>query len=187
MSLPTMRVDVDRTKDKDKDFLSSLLNRQLHLTVTDGRVFKGTFVCTDRDGSAILSETHEWRSRESRGRPKDPEAWEGEIRADSTRRQTVRRLGRRPRQTHQEGGTRQRRRHLFVTNDPSIFSAMYGRGAHHHSAEDDDDDDDALYMIYVDNAKIMPDCWGSVERCLISWLPGPHPPAVPRPGSASGG
>lgn len=44
-----------------KTFLKSLLDRQMHFTVTDGRVFKGTFVCTDNDGSAILSETYEYR------------------------------------------------------------------------------------------------------------------------------
>lgn len=48
-----------------KIFLESLLNRQLHFTVSDGRIFKGTFVCTDKDGSAILSDTYEHRGSES--------------------------------------------------------------------------------------------------------------------------
>lgn len=44
-----------------KSFLTSLLNRQLHFTVSDGRVFKGTLMCTDKDGSAVLDDTYEYR------------------------------------------------------------------------------------------------------------------------------
>lgn len=50
---------------EDKLFLQALLNRELHITVSDGRIFRGTFMCTDKDGSAILAETHEYRGRMS--------------------------------------------------------------------------------------------------------------------------
>lgn len=44
-----------------RGFLESLLDAQLRVEVADGRRFVGTFVCTDRDGNAILNETQEWR------------------------------------------------------------------------------------------------------------------------------
>lgn len=48
-----------------KNYLESLLNRKLHCTVTDGRVFQGILMCTDRDGSAILNDTWEYRPASS--------------------------------------------------------------------------------------------------------------------------
>ena len=43
------------------DLLESLIDARLRIAVSDGRRFVGTFMCTDRDGNAILADTHEWR------------------------------------------------------------------------------------------------------------------------------
>lgn len=50
----------------DKEFLKSLLNRQMHITVSDGREFRGQLMCTDKDGSAILNETYEHKGDSKR-------------------------------------------------------------------------------------------------------------------------
>ncbi|KAI9797694.1 MAG: hypothetical protein M1833_005355 [Piccolia ochrophora] len=42
-------------------FLRSLLNRTLHVTTTDDRLFVGQLKCTDRDRNVILALTHEYR------------------------------------------------------------------------------------------------------------------------------
>ncbi|KIW61938.1 hypothetical protein PV05_02004 [Exophiala xenobiotica] len=42
-------------------FLESLLGKTLHVTVPDGRLFTGTFRCTDNDSNIILSNTFEDR------------------------------------------------------------------------------------------------------------------------------
>lgn len=42
-------------------FVQRLLGTTLFVGITDGRVFKGTFVCTDRDLNIILSHTEEYR------------------------------------------------------------------------------------------------------------------------------
>lgn len=52
---------MDGAGGRDKTFLRRLLSKQVHFTVTDGRVFKGQFMCTDSEGSAILHETYEHR------------------------------------------------------------------------------------------------------------------------------
>lgn len=43
------------------NYLQSLLKETLRITVTDKRSFTGQFLCVDRDGSAILSDTYESR------------------------------------------------------------------------------------------------------------------------------
>ncbi|KIW42621.1 uncharacterized protein PV06_06153 [Exophiala oligosperma] len=42
-------------------FLESLLGKTLHVTAPDGRLFTGTFRCTDKDSNIILSSTFEYR------------------------------------------------------------------------------------------------------------------------------
>ncbi|KIX00471.1 uncharacterized protein Z518_10611 [Rhinocladiella mackenziei CBS 650.93] len=42
-------------------FLESLLGKTLHVTVPDGRLFTGTFRCTDSDSNIILSNSFEYR------------------------------------------------------------------------------------------------------------------------------
>jgi small nuclear ribonucleoprotein (snRNP)-like protein len=45
-----------------KTYLTSLLNRTLHLHTTDGRTFAGQLKCTDPERNIILSMTHEYRA-----------------------------------------------------------------------------------------------------------------------------
>ncbi|KAM0717509.1 hypothetical protein Q7P37_007361 [Cladosporium fusiforme] len=42
-------------------YLSTLLNRTLHIHTTDGRMFAGQMKCTDPERNIILSMTHEYR------------------------------------------------------------------------------------------------------------------------------
>ncbi|EME48353.1 hypothetical protein DOTSEDRAFT_161831 [Dothistroma septosporum NZE10] len=42
-------------------YLTSLLNRTLHLHTSDGRTFVGQLKCTDNERNIILAMTHEYR------------------------------------------------------------------------------------------------------------------------------
>lgn len=42
-------------------YLTSLLNRTLHVHITDGRMFVGQMKCTDSERNIILAMTHEYR------------------------------------------------------------------------------------------------------------------------------
>jgi small nuclear ribonucleoprotein (snRNP)-like protein len=42
-------------------YLTSLLNKFLHVHISDGRMFVGQLKCTDRDRNIILALTHEYR------------------------------------------------------------------------------------------------------------------------------
>jgi len=44
-----------------KPYLTTFLNRTLHLHTTDGRMFAGQMKCTDPQRNIILSMTHEYR------------------------------------------------------------------------------------------------------------------------------
>ncbi|EHK40387.1 uncharacterized protein TrAtP1_006480 [Trichoderma atroviride] len=48
-------------KDEAHDYISSLLNQNLRIHTTDGRMFRGTFKCTDPDMNLVLGNTHEYR------------------------------------------------------------------------------------------------------------------------------
>ncbi|KAI0810361.1 hypothetical protein GGR55DRAFT_136034 [Xylaria sp. FL0064] len=49
------------TKAEAEEYLKSLLNKTLRIYVTDGRMFIGTFKCTDTDRNVIISLTYEYR------------------------------------------------------------------------------------------------------------------------------
>ena len=49
------------TQTSASTYLSTLLNRTLHLHTTDGRMFAGQMKCTDPERNIILSMTHEYR------------------------------------------------------------------------------------------------------------------------------
>ncbi|KAM0253999.1 hypothetical protein ACHAQJ_007012 [Trichoderma viride] len=55
-------------KDEAYEYLSSLLNHNLRIHTTDGRMFRGTLKCTDPDRNLVLGNTHEYRqpSKEER-------------------------------------------------------------------------------------------------------------------------
>ncbi|CRK10940.1 hypothetical protein BN1708_009973 [Verticillium longisporum] len=54
---PVMEMD----KEAARDFLSSLLNKNLRVVATDGRMFLGQFKCTDPDQNVVLAHTYEYR------------------------------------------------------------------------------------------------------------------------------
>jgi small nuclear ribonucleoprotein (snRNP)-like protein len=45
-----------------RDFLRSILNRNLKVELTDGRVLIGIFLCTDRDANMVLGSCKEYSS-----------------------------------------------------------------------------------------------------------------------------
>ncbi|TGJ88476.1 hypothetical protein E0Z10_g316 [Xylaria hypoxylon] len=49
------------TKAEAEVYLKSLINKTLRIHATDGRMFIGTFKCTDTDRNVVLSVTHEYR------------------------------------------------------------------------------------------------------------------------------
>ncbi|TVY40158.1 N-alpha-acetyltransferase,NatC auxiliary subunit, partial [Lachnellula occidentalis] len=46
---------------QSKDYLTSLLNKNLRITTSDARMFLGQFKCTDSDRNIILAHTFEYR------------------------------------------------------------------------------------------------------------------------------
>ena len=46
---------------KAEVYLTSLLNKTLHIRISDGRLFVGQLKCTDNERNIILSMTHEYR------------------------------------------------------------------------------------------------------------------------------
>lgn len=42
-------------------FLPSILNKTLHISIVDGRLFTGSFRCTDNESNIILSNAFEYR------------------------------------------------------------------------------------------------------------------------------
>ncbi|TDZ20633.1 N-alpha-acetyltransferase 38-B, NatC auxiliary subunit [Colletotrichum orbiculare MAFF 240422] len=44
-----------------RDFLTSLLNKNLRVVATDGRMFLGQFKCTDPERNVVLAHTYEYR------------------------------------------------------------------------------------------------------------------------------
>ncbi|KAM0335334.1 hypothetical protein ACHAQA_000379 [Verticillium albo-atrum] len=52
---------MDTDKDAARSFLTSLLNKNLRIVATDGRMFLGQFKCTDPDQNVVLAHTYEYR------------------------------------------------------------------------------------------------------------------------------
>ncbi|KAJ6787944.1 hypothetical protein PWT90_03761 [Aphanocladium album] len=48
-------------KDAAHEYLSSLLNQNLRVVTTDGRLFWGQFKCTDAENNIVLAHTYEYR------------------------------------------------------------------------------------------------------------------------------
>lgn len=51
----------DQTSNDSTAYLTSFLNRTLHLHTNDGRMFAGQMKCTDNERNIILSMTYEYR------------------------------------------------------------------------------------------------------------------------------
>ncbi|MCJ1333809.1 hypothetical protein MMC10_010509 [Thelotrema lepadinum] len=61
-----MSSDIEGTNDQPektaaKEYLASLLNKQLFIHATDERIFAGEFKCTDNECNIILSHAYEYR------------------------------------------------------------------------------------------------------------------------------
>ena len=50
----------DDEKRKKIDLIESFLNKEMAITITDGRVVVGEFLCTDKDANVILGGTQEY-------------------------------------------------------------------------------------------------------------------------------
>ncbi|CAH0056659.1 unnamed protein product [Clonostachys solani] len=48
-------------KDEGQDYLRSLLNKDIRILITDGRIFRGAFKCTDQHQNVVLAQTFEYR------------------------------------------------------------------------------------------------------------------------------
>ncbi|KAI0109161.1 hypothetical protein GGR51DRAFT_512980 [Nemania sp. FL0031] len=71
------------TKTDAQAYLLSLINKTLRIHATDGRMFIGTFKCTDTDRNVVLSLTYEYRQ------PSQQKLTEAAAAAASTNSQTV--------------------------------------------------------------------------------------------------
>lgn len=58
---PSSAMATDPSAAEAEVFLTSLLNKNLHVHISDGRMFVGQLKCTDNERNVILSMTHEYR------------------------------------------------------------------------------------------------------------------------------
>ncbi|KAJ4315558.1 hypothetical protein N0V84_008321 [Fusarium piperis] len=61
-----------------REYLSGILNKNLRVYTTDGRLFWGALKCTDPDKNIVLSHTYEYRQPSSRQRAEAAEKAGGE-------------------------------------------------------------------------------------------------------------
>ncbi|RMJ10988.1 hypothetical protein CDV36_009371 [Fusarium kuroshium] len=61
-----------------RDYLSGILNKNLRVYTTDGRLFWGALKCTDPDRNIVLAHTYEYRQPSSRQRAEAAEKAGGE-------------------------------------------------------------------------------------------------------------
>ncbi|KAF4819179.1 N-alpha-acetyltransferase 38-B, NatC auxiliary subunit [Colletotrichum siamense] len=76
-------------KEEARDFLTSLLNKNLRILATDGRMFLGIFKCTDPDRNVVLAHTYEYRQPSAQQRAeaaKNAAAGTGSVSMDMTSR-----------------------------------------------------------------------------------------------------
>ncbi|KAH7156249.1 hypothetical protein EDB81DRAFT_786413 [Dactylonectria macrodidyma] len=64
--------------DEAREYLASILNKSLRVLTTDGRLFWGSFKCTDPDKNIILANTYEYRQPSSKQRAEAAEKAGGE-------------------------------------------------------------------------------------------------------------
>lgn len=69
-------------------YLTSLLNKFLHVYISDGRMFVGQLKCTDRDRNIILALTHEYRqpSQKAIERAANESVGKGKVKVDMQKR-----------------------------------------------------------------------------------------------------
>ncbi|KAK4175124.1 N-alpha-acetyltransferase 38-A, NatC auxiliary subunit [Triangularia setosa] len=78
------------SKPEATDFLQTLLNKNLRVGTTDGRMFWGSFKCTDSDCNLVLQHTYEYRppslAQLQEAAAQDDEAQKGKVVMDMTSR-----------------------------------------------------------------------------------------------------
>ncbi|KAM5355491.1 hypothetical protein ACJ41O_002137 [Fusarium nematophilum] len=62
-----------------QEFLSGILNKNLRVYTSDGRLFWGALKCTDPDKNIVLAHTYEYRQSSSRQRAEAEQMAGGEI------------------------------------------------------------------------------------------------------------
>lgn len=77
--------------EESKAYLSNLLNRTLHIHISDGRMFVGQLKCTDNERNIILAMTHEYRQptqsdMEIAAARHEKEGREGNVKVDMKKR-----------------------------------------------------------------------------------------------------
>ncbi|PSN37456.1 N-alpha-acetyltransferase 38-B [Blattella germanica] len=68
----TMSTTLSESGTPGKQKLSSWLNKNFKIEMTDGRVLIGVFLCTDRDGNVILGSCGEYLKPEDNGTIEEP-------------------------------------------------------------------------------------------------------------------
>ncbi|PTD11831.1 hypothetical protein HYE67_008861 [Fusarium culmorum] len=63
--------------DSARQYLATILNKNLRVYTSDGRLFWGSLKCTDPDRNIVLSHTYEYRQPSSREREKAVEEADG--------------------------------------------------------------------------------------------------------------
>ncbi|KAM0556666.1 hypothetical protein ACHAPJ_005724 [Fusarium lateritium] len=73
--------------EKAREYLASILNKNLRVYTSDGRLFWGALKCTDPDKNIVLAHTYEYRQPSSKEREKAAEKADGNtVKVDMTSR-----------------------------------------------------------------------------------------------------
>ncbi|KAI5467291.1 hypothetical protein BGZ63DRAFT_419007 [Mariannaea sp. PMI_226] len=64
-------------QDEARSFLASILNKNLRIHTSDGRLFWGALKCTDPDKNIVLANTYEYRQPTSKQRAEAAEKADG--------------------------------------------------------------------------------------------------------------
>ncbi|KAF4465495.1 hypothetical protein FALBO_7658 [Fusarium albosuccineum] len=74
-------------QEQAREYLSSILNKNLRVYTSDGRLFWGALKCTDPDRNIVLAHTYEYRQPSARQRAEAAEKAGGEtVKVDMTSR-----------------------------------------------------------------------------------------------------
>ncbi|KAF4972696.1 hypothetical protein FZEAL_9550 [Fusarium zealandicum] len=74
-------------QEEARDYLSGILNKNLRVYTSDGRLFWGAFKCTDPDKNVVIAHTYEYRQPSARQRAEAAEQAGGEtVKLDMTSR-----------------------------------------------------------------------------------------------------
>ncbi|KAH7321264.1 LSM domain-containing protein [Stachybotrys elegans] len=80
-------------KEEAREYLASLLNHNLRVLATDGRLFVGSLKCTDPDQNIVLAHTYEYRQPSAERQAEEAEKADKASRGTFTLDMTSRYLG----------------------------------------------------------------------------------------------